>query len=594
MGTKEYLYKVGDIVNKLEILEHIRIETKRKNKDGKFSTIKGYAVKCLKCGEVNKKAEYTLTNGSGCYCNVGNGKHQYKIGDIINGLEIVATTTKEVKSRDKTINPKAYKVKCGVDSYEFTTLEENLKKGRGCPVCANKIDLDGGKKYLYKIGDIVNGLEIIEKTMKKIGKKDKRINKAYKVKCTIDGSEHIFTEEFLKHGGMCKTCSHKKSKNIKGDYNHNIGDIVNGLEILDFIIFNRIARGENSNVKGYSVRCTKDNYTYDTSENNLSNGGGCPVCANRKILKGVNDVSTTHPSYLKYFVDIEDAYSVSYSSNKKVLLKCPECGEKRNIPIQILHNQGFYCKKCSDGISIPNKFIYNLLSQLNVKFDTEKIFDWSKKKRYDAFIYDINCIVEMHGEQHYLESSRGRSLKEEQENDAYKKTLAKENNIDHYIVIDSRYSNLQFLKENIMQSKLLKLLNVKEYAINWDDIWTNCQKSEIKIVADLWNEENTTTKNISDITGFSKSVIVKWLKRANECGFCNYDCKVEFEKGRSRGVKKISKKVRCITNKRTYESISSASRLSNVSQAGISKCCSGKRNYAGKLPDGTPLVWEYI
>ena len=33
------------------------------------------------------------------------------------------------------------------------------------------------------------------------------------------------------------------------------------------------------------------------------------------------------------------------------------------------------CRKCSDGISYPEKFLYSILEQLNIDFETQKIFD---------------------------------------------------------------------------------------------------------------------------------------------------------------------------------------------------------------------------
>ena len=58
-----------------------------------------------------------------------------------------------------------------------------------------------------------------------------------------------------------------------------------------------------------------------------SEGGGCPYCSNRKIIKGFNDIATTHPEIVKEW-DFEknslSPYEVSYGSPIKIWWKCSE------------------------------------------------------------------------------------------------------------------------------------------------------------------------------------------------------------------------------------------------------------------------------
>lgn len=52
--------------------------------------------------------------------------------------------------------------------------------------------------------------------------------------------------------------------------------------------------------------------------------------------------------------------------------------------------------------------------------------------------------------------------------------------------------------------------------------------------------------------------------------------------------------VRCITTKEVYQTIKDASKVYDVSESNIAKCCKGKLKSAGKWFDGTPLKWEYV
>ena len=83
----------------------------------------------------------------------------------------------------------------------------------------------------------------------------------------------------------------------------------------------------------------------------LKEDTGCSICTNQNVVKGINDISTTHKQYLKYFKDIEDAYLYSYGSTKEIIVKCPDCGNLRQMKINDLIRKGFSCPKCGDGIS---------------------------------------------------------------------------------------------------------------------------------------------------------------------------------------------------------------------------------------------------
>lgn len=56
----------------------------------------------------------------------------------------------------------------------------------------------------------------------------------------------------------------------------------------------------------------------------------------------------------------------------------------------------------------------------------------------------------------------------------------------------------------------------------------------------------------------------------------------------------VSKTVICITTGHCFGSIREAGRHYKTTFQNISSCCNGKRNYSGKLPDGTKLTWKFI
>lgn len=55
-----------------------------------------------------------------------------------------------------------------------------------------------------------------------------------------------------------------------------------------------------------------------------------------------------------------------------------------------------------------------------------------------------------------------------------------------------------------------------------------------------------------------------------------------------------SKSVICVTTGEVFESTRLAAEAFGLNQSKISLVCNGKRNYTGKLPDGTKLKWAFL
>lgn len=324
---------------------------------------------------------------------------------------------------------------------------------------------------------------------------------------------------------------------------YKVGDIVNGLKILECIP--SFGTRKNFRRKSYVVKCTKDDYCYTVPENSLKQGYGCPVCSGRIPITGINDLATSFPYLLRFIVDKEAAKTLLPTSHVKIKTKCPDCGFEKNMLIVNLTRRGFSCPICGDGISIPNKFTRNILKQLNVEFIPEKSFSWSNNKKYDIFIPKLNCIIEAHGIQHYEQSSRGRSLKEEQENDKIKEQLAKDNGIEKYIIIDCRNSKLDWMKSSIINSELNLLFDLDkvDFVKAFEYALSNIVKEVCKIRDKHYGD--ITCTNLSNITGISKSTIIRYLKIGTECGFLKYPyCSIdEMRKTCSKNGKKLAKKV---------------------------------------------------
>lgn len=325
--------------------------------------------------------------------------------------------------------------------------------------------------------------------------------------------------------------------------------------------------------------------------NALQGGQHCPIC-NKSINKlyDGNRLSALRPDLIKYFVNPEDANNYTVKSAKKALLKCPNCGKERYMNIYHLSNRRFSCPNCDDGISIPEKFCRAILNQLNLNYDTEKVFNWASNKKYDFFI-ENKYIIECHGIQHYdkgFSKLSGKSVRLENENDNQKYDLAIKNKIlpENYIVIDCRYSDFEYLKMQFKNS----LYNYFDLSnINWEDVNTFCLNSISIEAIKLWNNGIQSTNQIGYKLKVSASCVRNYLKKGAESNLCDYT----IEEAKRIAYKKTRRKPNIVLQFdlkgdliREYSSVKEAIKHTGASYSGISTAVSKNKPYYN-------CIWKY-
>lgn len=325
------------------------------------------------------------------------------------------------------------------------------------------------------------------------------------------------------------------------------------------------------------IGCKVEGHGYfEQTPDRHKRGAGCQKCSGHKV-SNTNSIMSKFPELMIYLKNKSDGYKYSYGSTKCIELICPKCGDIRtDMRISTFTSQGFSCNSCNDGVSIPEKFVSNLFKQLNINFKPQKVFNWAKDKKYDFYIIDREIIIEVHGIQHYENSTRGRSLQEEQKNDKLKYDLAIENGIkpDNYIIIDCRYSTFEWVKENCIKS-LNNYLDITN--INWDNVWWKAiSVSNVVESIKLWNE-GLEIKDISNILKIDVCTVRRYLNKGTEQGKCLYDGKFNNIKNRRKRVVKYDLDFNKI---KTYESIANACEETGIG-TGISECCRGRLKTSG-------------
>jgi hypothetical protein len=344
-----------------------------------------------------------------------------------------------------------------------------------------------------------------------------------------------------------------------------------------------ITVGDSPYIEVHHKPCKR---TYKITFGGFNQGKRCPCAPFEKSVKALfPDISELiHSDPDGKIIDDEIKGTIHAYSDQRYYFKCKDCGEisDKCLSLHQVTNEGYSCKYCSDGISLPEKFVIQLLTYLNIRFSFHKSFKWSQNKIYDFFIPHLKLIIEVHGIQHYEESPRGsRTLKEEQENDQLKMELALSNECN-YVIIDCRKSSFKWLKENCIK-ELSHLFSLSD--INWELIWENCQKSYVTESWALWNAGHSISE-IAKALNLNQATIRRYLNAGSAINKCTYNSEEEKE-----GIKR---KVICITTGKTYDSISSAAAEIGSTLKALHRCCNSRFKRLGKTESGEKLIWMYL
>lgn len=328
----------------------------------------------------------------------------------------------------------------------------------------------------------------------------------------------------------------------------------------------------------YNYECVDCGNTGVIEQSHLKSGRGCNSPIHKEVFKvtvGVNDITTTDKWMIDYLSNKNDAYKYSKGSNKKISIKCPNCGTEKVIVISAF-NRNFSCSKCGDGISFGEKVFYNVLDQLNIDFDTQFLQDWSNGRIYD-FVFrcnEINYLVEVDGSQHFIASGFSVSLDEQIQIDREKDKLALDNGYK-LVRIDCKISDIKYIRESISNSELKKVLNLD--CINWNNCLAYAVKSKVKEVCDLYNSGIKSTVEISKMIKISYNTVTDYLKLGANLNWTSYTTK----DNNIRNAMSNAKKVYCMENDTEYESITDCiEKFKNhgikLSRSCLADVCNGK------------------
>lgn len=343
-------------------------------------------------------------------------------------------------------------------------------------------------------------------------------NKASKMNCfcTLCNNEITRRADYLLNENTNMNCPHKSGRSKSHEQYVKEVSIKNpDIEVIGEYI------DSYTKIHVKSKKCIHDWHAYPER---ILQGTGCPYCAGRIIVNGVNDMVTVAPWMVEYLVNKEDAYKYRATSTSYTDFKCIYCGHIKNYQIQNVYYHGFCCPVCSCGISYPNRIGHSLLSFLPVdNYITEYSPEWIGNRRYDNYFeYKGNkYILEMDGGFHYTDNNlSGQSYKEIKEIDETKDILA----IKHGIIvirIDCSKANIIDISNNILNSELSNVFDLSN--IDWNEVDKKATSNLLKEICDYYENISIDTVEIAKKFNIGVSTVYTYIKKGVSLGFCTYN-----------------------------------------------------------------------
>lgn len=352
-----------------------------------------------------------------------------------------------------------------------------------------------------------------------------------------------------------------------------------------------------------TVKHKKCGYKFNILPQSVSRNKSCvcPKCnpsAIKHVIKGINDIATTNPELVHLFKNKEDAYKYKKWSTQYTWYICPCCGNEYYLQIQNVTKAGKVpCDICNDGFSYPNKFMANLLSQLNIAYEKEYSPDWISPKKYDFYfqINNKNYIVEMDGGLGHG-NSFGKPFQKHLDDgitiDKYKDKMAKNHGIS-VIRIDCNYTSKRFeyITNSILNSYLAELFDLNAIDFKKCDLASNDNIFRAVLI-DLQNGLYDT-KVLSRKHKLGESTIRNYINTAIESNIISQKAvnQYRFESRKKKISDSKNQKVLCIETNEIFDSYKDANKKY---RAALSQYFNKNGKSSGKLPDGTKLTWKKL
>lgn len=265
-------------------------------------------------------------------------------------------------------------------SWQTTIIER--RTGKGCPYCSNNYVYEGFNDLATKRPDILKEWDY-EKNKILPTQVTKASKKKVWWKCSNGHSWMCGISDRTSGGNGCPYCSGKKVLEGYNDLQTLRSDIAKEWDYeKNELLPTQVTI---ASLKKVWWKCREGHSWKATVSSRGRDRYGCPYCANKKVLKGYNDLATVNPDIAKewdYDKNTLLPSEVTRCSGKKVWWKCKN-GHSWKITVSSRTN-GSGCPYCCNQKILAG---YNDLQTLEPKIASEWDYDKNKLKPSEVAAY---------------------------------------------------------------------------------------------------------------------------------------------------------------------------------------------------------------
>lgn len=311
--------------------------------------------------------------------------------------------------------------------HEWEASINNRKKGNGCPVCTGKVAVAGYNDLATIAPDLAKEWHQTKNGSLLPSQVTKGYGSPVWWMCS-EGHEWKTTVGLrLGKGTQCPYCTGKKVVEGKTDL------LTLSPEVAAEWNYEKnypLTPNEVSAQSGQVVwwKC-EHGHEWETQIKNRYNGRGCPICSNKQVCVGYNDLATTHPEIAAEWHPTKNGHllpiQVTAGAGDAIWWKCKHGHEWKTTIFHRLHGTG--CPVCSSDlrVSFPEKAIFFYIQNAFSGVEENYHAAWLGRFELDIAIPELRIGIEYDGEVWHTNPDR----------DSRKDLLCLENN---YILIRIR------------------------------------------------------------------------------------------------------------------------------------------------------------
>lgn len=414
-------------------------------------------------------------------------------------------------------------------TWQASVLSRTKEGYRGCPICANKLIVAGINDLATTRPDLAKNWNYEKNGDLKPSDIAAGSNRKVWWKCEKG-------HEWKTMPNCCGFCPYCINQKVWPGYN-DLATINPKLSSEWNYEKNGEKKPENTlygSGKKVWWRCSECAHEWQATVVSRANGSGCPVCVNKVVITGHNDLTTINPELAKEWNYERNGNlkpeNIIAGSPKKVWWKC-KLGHEWQATVESRHHQNVHCPICSSNrrTSIPEKAVGYYLEKYGIAVEENKRV---KGYELDIFIPSMSTAIEYDGQ--YYHNSKEKDLRK---NRLCKKLgiqlirirepkLPPLKSTSTDIKIKKLSHNYSYLNEPIKQV-LLIVIGDKKFDINVDrdygNIYARYQKGEeekslIKTHNELIKEWDYYKNTVDPAILNAGSKYKAWWK-CSECGY---------------------------------------------------------------------------